>query len=296
MNKYTLLVLAAGMGSRFGGLKQIEPVGPNGEFLLDYAIYDAIEAGFNKVVFIIKEENYEIFKNTIGRRIENKIEVQYAFQDFKGLNMPQSRVKPLGTTHAILCAKDYINEPFIIINGDDYYGKESYADAMRFLKETNNKKQGLVLYNLKNTLSKSGEVKRGICVTKNDKLIRAIECKVEKVNNELRATSLTTGENILVDNNTLTSLNMFILLPEIFPMLEEVFKNFLEENKNNLDNCEALIIEDLFKLIKNKKIEINTIVTKAKWFGMTYKEDKDEVIRKIKTMIEKKEYPSNLWS
>ncbi len=295
MNKYTLLVLAAGMGSRFGGLKQIEPVGPNGEFLLDYAIYDAIEAGFNKVVFIIKEENYEIFKNTIGKRIENKIEVQYAFQDIKGLNMPKSRVKPLGTTHAILCAKDYINEPFIIINGDDYYGKEAYADAMRFLKETNNKKQGLVLYNLKNTLSKSGEVKRGICVTKNDKLIRAIECKVEKVNNELRATSLNTGENILVDNNTLTSLNMFILLPETFPMLDEIFKNFLEENKNNLDNCEALIIEDLFKLIKNKKIEINTIVTKAKWFGMTYKEDKDEVIRKIKTMIEKKEYPSNLW-
>ncbi len=299
MQNLTLVILAAGMGSRFGGLKQIEPVGPNGEFLIDYSIYDAIKAGFKKIVFIIKPENYEIFKETIGQRIENKIPVEYAFQDMDEArgkyNLPIERVKPLGTTHAILCAKKFIDGPFVIINADDFYGYEAYQDAVNLLKETNYEQNGAVLYKIANTLTDNGAVKRGICTIANSCLEKAIECNVEKENGKIIATPLSKGESFKVATDNATSMNMFVLLPQTLNLLEEVFNDFMEENKNNLEKCEALIIEDLFKLVERKQITLKTKLTNAKWFGVTYKEDKGQVVENIKELIKQNIYPQNLW-
>ena len=179
----TLLIMAAGMGSRFGGLKQLEPVGPNGEFIIDYSVYDAIRAGFSKVVFIIKEENYKIFKETIGGRIEDKIRVEYVFQDIKdlpvGYECPKGREKPWGTAHAILAAKDIINEPFGIINADDFYGFDAYKKLAEFLSKNKTfNKYAMVGYKMANTLSKHGSVKRGVCEIKEGRLNNIIECNV----------------------------------------------------------------------------------------------------------------------
>ena len=164
----TLVIMAAGMGSRFGGLKQVEPVGPNGEFILDYSIYDAIRAGYDKVVIIIKEENYDLFRETIGKRIEKKIKVEYAFQRIEdvpeGVKIPEARVKPWGTSHAILSAKKYVNEPFAIINADDFYGLDPYMKIKEYFdKESGNNEYAMVGYNVMNTMSENGSVKRGVC-------------------------------------------------------------------------------------------------------------------------------------
>ena len=299
MQDMTLVILAAGMGSRFGGLKQIEPVGPNGEFLIDYSIYDAIKAGFNKIVFIIKPENLEIFKETIGKRIEDQIQVEYALQDIdqmkKIYNIPKDRVKPLGTTQAILSAKEFIHEPFVIINADDFYGYEAYQDAVNFFKSTNYQKYGNILYKVANTLTEYGKVKRGICQVENGKLVKATESNVEKVNGQIVATPLNEEQSFIVADDTPTSMNMLALLPDIFPLLENLFTEFMKENADNLDNCEALILEDLFKLIQKGEIELYTVLTSAIWFGVTYKEDKAQVVSSIQKLIEQKVYPLNLW-
>ena len=226
MNKdLTLLIMAAGMGSRFGGLKQIEPMGPNGEFLIDYSIYDAINAGFNKVVFIIKEENYDIFKETIGKRVEDKINTEYVFQDMndlpEGYTKPEERVKPWGTAHAILCAKDNIHEPFVIINADDFYGKDAYKVASNFLK---NVKEGnnycLVGYKVANTLTENGAVKRGICKLENGNLTELIESNVEKIDGKIIAKPLDGREPFFVTEDTYVSMIMLCFTPSIFKYIE----------------------------------------------------------------------------
>lgn len=296
MNK-TLVIMAAGMGSRFGGLKQIEPVGPNKEFLIDYSIYDAIRCGFNKVVFIIKPENYDIFRETVGKRIEEHIEVLYAFQDMDlakiKYHLPESRVKPLGTTHAIICAKDKVNEPFVIINADDFYGYEAFKDASEFI-DNHLGENGAILYLIKNTLSDKGAVKRGICKIENNELIEAVECSVLKEKDNIVATPIHQEYSINVNEDQACSMNMFVLQPNIFTLLENNLNDFIKENKNNLDTCEALIIEDLFKLIEDKKISIKTKITESKWYGMTYKDDKEELAYQIGELIKEGLYPKSL--
>jgi len=197
MKDKTLLIMAAGMGSRFGGLKQIESVGPSGEYIIDYSIYDAIKSGFNKVVFIIKEENYDLFRNTIGKRIESKIKVEYVFQNYdnvpKEFKIPEGRVKPLGTAHAVLCAKNVINGPFVMINSDDYYG----YDAFRVISEyiDNNNEIAIVGYKVTNTLTENGSVKRGVITTdKNSVLTKIVESSVIGNDGVIEATSLSNGE------------------------------------------------------------------------------------------------------
>ena len=180
MNKdITLLILAAGMGSRFGGLKQIEPMGPNDEFIIDYSVYDALKAGFTKIIFLIKEENYEVFKETIGKRVEPHIKVEYCFQKNdnipEGYEIPKERIKPLGTAHAILCCREKINEPFAIINADDFYGRDAYFKASEFLKQSYENKEdkyGMIGYLIKNTITEYGAVKRGVCQVENNKLLK----------------------------------------------------------------------------------------------------------------------------
>ena len=298
MNK-TLVILAAGMGSRFGGLKQIEPIGPNGEFIIDYSVYDAIKAGFNKVVFIIKEENYDIFRKTIGSRIEDKIKVEYAFQKMEdipdGYTLPKERVKPLGTGQAILSCKHLINENFVVINSDDFYGRDAYFVASNFLNNANNNNYGLVGYKVDNTLTINGSVKRGVCKTKDDKLNGIIESSIIKENNIITASPLDGSSSFTMKNNDLVSMNMLLFTPTIFPFLEDEFKSFMEKNKNDLMSCEFLIPDVLTDAINSKYATVSVLSTTAKWEGVTYKEDKDGVVMAIRKLIDEGVYPQKLW-
>ena len=301
MNKdLTLLIMAAGMGSRFGGLKQIEPMGPNGEFLIDYSIYDAINAGFNKVVFIIKEENYDIFKETIGKRVEDKIKTEYVFQDINnvpdGYSVPKDRVKPLGTAHAIYCAKDNIHEPFAIINADDFYGKDAYKVASNFLKNVDNDNSYcLVGYKVSNTLTENGAVKRGVCNVENGNLTELIESSVEKIDGKIIARPLDGREPFFVTEDTYVSMNMLCFTPSIFKYIEEGFSRFFEENKDDILKAEYLIPDILERLTLEGVTETKVLPTDAKWEGVTYKEDKEEVVKSIKKLVLKGEYPNKLW-
>ena len=289
----TLLILAAGMGSRFGGLKQIEPIGPHGEFIIDYSIYDAKKAGFNKVVFIIKEENYQIFKETIGSRIENKIKVEYVFQKNElpePYQFPQNRQKPFGTAHAILAAKEKIKEPFVIINSDDFYGRDAYFVMSHYLKNNPNQNYALIGYKVENTLTKNGAVKRGICKTKNNQLEELIESSIIEINGKIEATPLGQNQSFVITKDTLVSMNMIGFYPDLFPILETNLLQFLKENEN-LETCEYLIPDVLNKGPK----KVTVLTTNAKWKGVTYKEDKEEVVNSILKLIEQQEYPENLW-
>ena len=300
MNK-TLLILAAGMGSRFGGLKQIEGVGPNGEFIIDYSVYDALKAGFNKIVFVIKEENYEIFKETIGKRVEPYIKTEYVFQDNSNLKEEyqeklNKRVKPLGTGHAILCAKEKIKEPFAIINSDDFYGYDAYLKAANYLDTIKENHYGLIAYQLGNTLTPNGEAKRGVCeVNEKNELIKLTESKVILNNDKVLVTPLEEKESFETTKDNMASMNFLLFTPSLFQILEERLDIFLESNKNNLDTCEFLIPIILNELVEEKKITVDTIKTTAKWYGMTYKEDKEMVVNAINKLIEEGYYPNILW-
>ena len=297
MNK-TLLILAAGMGSRYGGLKQIEPVGPSGEFIIDYSIYDAIKAGFNKVVFIIKEENYDLFRETVGKRIESKVKVEYVFQNLdnlpKGYTIPEERVKPLGTAQAVLCAKNVISEPFVMINSDDFYGYDAYKSISEFIDNGN--QFGLVGYNVINTLTENGSVKRGVCFTKNNKLENLIESKVEKKNGIIVCEPINGGEPFTISDDTKVSMNMIAFTPRIFDYIEKNFPKFLDSNKDNILKCEYLIPDVLALGIKENFCDVTVVSTTSKWVGVTYKEDKDSVVNYINSLIQNGEYPSNLWN
>ena len=237
MKNKTLLILAAGMGSRFGGLKQLEPFGPNGEFIIDYSIYDAVKCGFNKIVFIIKEEHYDIFKSTIGSRIEKylknkKVKVEYVFQNLnnvpEGYKIPEERVKPLGTAHAVLCAKDVIKEPFMIINADDFYGYNAYLTARDFMDNNSSNTIGLVGYNVINTITENGSVKRGICNIKNGYLDTVDESEIWVDADKIKARSLVTGKLYEIDKEKKVSMNMICFYPEFMNYNEEKFVEFFE--------------------------------------------------------------------
>ena len=303
-NDITLVILAAGMGSRFGGLKQIEPMGPNGEFIIDYSIYDAIKAGFNKVVFLIKEENYEIFKETIGARVEPHIHVEYAFQ--KNDNVPifheelKDRVKPLGTAHAILCCKDKVHEPFMIINADDFYGYDAYekgAEFLRNIKEEKPHTYGMVGYLVKNTITENGRVKRGVCEVENGFLNSLIESSVgrtEEGNITAKPLDETIPEFDVSEDDTV-SMNMLLFNPSIFDYIESKFEGFLVKNNDNLEKCEFLIPDVLFESIDENFATCTVIPTTATWYGVTYKEDTPKVKDALKEMTENGTYPKNLW-
>lgn len=298
----TLLILAAGMGSRFGGLKQLEPMGPNDEFIIDYSVYDAIKAGFNKIVFLIKRENYDIFKDTIGKRVESHIKVEYAFQENnnlpEGYTLPEDRVKPLGTAHAILCAKDYINEPFAIINADDFYGRDAFVKAYNYLSnlDNNSTDYGMIGYMVNNTLTENGSVKRGVCkVDENNYLMEITESKVEKVGGIITASPLDGSTPFEVKENDTVSMNFLLFSPSIFKFIEEGFPEFLDKNKDNLLTSEYLIPEVISDLIHANKATLLVIGTTASWYGVTYREDTPSVRTAIKTLVDNKEYNNNLW-
>ena len=295
----TLLIMAAGMGSRFGGLKQVEPFGKDNEFLLDYSIYDAKKAGFNKVVFIIKEENLDLFKETVGKRIEDKIKVEYVFQKQDTIpswvSIPKSRIKPWGTAHAILAAKDKIDGPFAVINADDFYGRDAFIVIADFLKNMDNHSYALVGYKVENTLTENGAVKRGVCITENNKLLKLVESNIEKTNGIITATPLNNEPSFIIDSNTLVSMNLLGFDSSVFNYIEDKMELFFKENIQNLEKCEFLIPDILTMAIKENFKTVDILKTNAKWIGVTYKEDKESVQKSINNLIKEGEYPPKLW-
>jgi len=293
----TLLILAAGMGSRFGGLKQMEPMGPNGEFIIDYSVYDAKKVGFNKIVFVIKEEMFEDFKSTIGKRVEGHIDVEYVFQ--KGDDIPVDktfdRVKPWGTGQAILAARNVIDENFAIINADDFYGRDAFLKAYEYLNKMNEDEFGLVGYRAVNTITENGSVKRGVCELDNGKLVGIRESSIERDGDKIHCTSLVDGSEYDIELNRLVSMNMLLFTPKIFKYLSEDFIKFFE-NIEDEEKDEFLIPEVVDKHIKNGDITVDVIETSSVWYGVTYKEDKDSVKNSILDLIKKGEYKKDLWS
>lgn len=297
----TLVIMAAGMGSRFGGLKQIEPFGPNGEFIIDYSIYDAIQVGINKIVFIIKEENYDIFRDTIGKRVEDKIKVEYVFQknDFlpEGITFPE-RKKPLGTSHAIYCCKDIVKDNFIVINADDYYGRESFEIIKNYMDQIdpNEAKFSMAGYITKNTLTENGRVKRGIVVEEDGHLKGIVESSIGYENGVLKANNLETNQEERITPDDLVSMNFFGFTPKIFDFIEKNFYDFYTSHKNSLDTCEFLIPTTLTDMINEDKCVVKVLKTPSHWHGVTYKEDKESVVKAINQLIEDGVYKKDLWS
>lgn len=291
MKEKTLVILAAGMGSRFGGLKQIEPVGPSGEFLIDYSIYDAMKAGFNKIVFVIKRENQSLFEETVSKRIKG-IKIEYAYQEMENLpiDIKIDRVKPLGTAHALYCAKDAINGPFGLISADDFYGKESFEILSKYL----DKEDGICVvgYEVGSTLSDEGEVKRGIVLSNNGVINAITECKVKKSGDKAICTPLTSDESFTCPLTNPCSMLMYGFNTNIFDRITSMLKEFL--NTADLTKGEFLLPDVVDVYVKEGKVDV--INTPAKWSGMTYKEDLDNVKKEILDYIEKGIYPSNLWN
>lgn len=299
MNKdITLLVLAAGMGSRFGGLKQIEPVGPSGEFMIDYSVYDAIKAGFTKIVFLIKEENYEVFKETIGARVEPHIKVEYAFQKNDnlpaGYDIPKDRTKPFGTGHAVYCAKDNIHEKFAIISADDFFGAEAFQLAADFANESDD--FCVIGYKIGGTLSDKGAVKRGVCMEKDGYLTDVIESKAERVGDIVKCEPLNGSTPYEIGLEHPVSMLMFGLTPAIFDEIELQMNEFFANNKDDLSTCEFLLPDVLDRMIKEEKVKIKVLPTSAKWFGATYREDLDNIKNSIKELVAEGAYKEDLWS
>ena len=299
----TLVIMAAGMGSRFGGLKQIEPIDEYGNFIIDYSIYDAIKEGFTKVVFIIKKENYDIFRETVGKRVEKYIEVEYVFQELdklpSGYTVPEGRVKPWGTGHAILCCKDAVDENFAIINSDDFYGRDAFRVIGEFLRNNNDNDEvseyAMAGYKVKNTLTENGSVKRGVCQVEDGYLTELIESSIDRVDGNLVASPLEGGEDFIVSEDDTVSMNMFGFTPRIFDYLEERFPSFLDEHKDNIEKCEYLIPTIVFEEIDKGMARVKVLKTDAVWQGITYREDKDKVVNEIKKLVLDGEYPEGLW-
>lgn len=296
----TLLILAAGLGSRFGGLKQLEPLGPSGEFIIDYSIYDAIRAGFSKVVFIIKKENEKTFKETIGKRIEKHIKTEYIYQDTTNVpstyqELIKKRQKPLGTAHAILCAKDKIKEPFTVINADDFYGQDAFLKASDYLDKIKKDHYGTILYQVQNTLSPTGACTRGVCEYKESHLVKITESVIENKQGKIIATPQGSNDEKEIPRDTLVSMNLLLFTPDFFQILEEEFINFLENNKHDLSKVEYQIPSVIMYSMKEKNKTIDVIPTTASWYGVTYKEDTVFTKNAISKMVEEGIYPQNLW-
>lgn len=294
----TLVILAAGMGSRFGGLKQVEPIGPNGEFIIDYSIYDAIKAGFTKVVFLIKEDIYDLFRETVGKRIEGKIPVAYLFQKItdvpEGIEIPSERVKPWGTAHAVLTCRNEVSGNFVMINSDDFYGRDAFMKIAEYFNNSDTDDYAMVSFRVANTMTENGSVKRGVCESVNGLLTNITESSIEKVGDKIIASPLDGRDSFEVQPETKVSMNFFGFTNRIFTRLEKDFPVFLEKNKDNLLKCEYLIPDVVFDEIKDG-VKVHVLESVDKWLGVTYREDKEYVVSEIRKLIDKGVYPNNLW-
>ena len=300
MKEKTLIVMAAGMGSRFGGLKQIEPIGPNGEFILDYSIYDAKKAGFNKVVFVIKKELEEIFRETVGKRLENKILVSYAFQDISDIPSKNSlalkREKPWGTVQADICAQKQVTGDVVVINADDFYGYDAFKKASLFLD--NNQDEDVyaaITYPYIKTSSLYGSVKRAVCFIQEDHIIDLVESKISTKDGYALAEPLNGEDAFSISLDQAVSMNIFAFKHSLFKFLEEYFRQFFNQDDQTILNSEALLPILIEEKIKKGQITLINVKSDGLWFGITYKEDLEVVKKEINMLIEKGEYPRNLW-
>lgn len=284
----TLIVMAAGMGSRFGGLKQVEPIGPNGEAILDFSVYDAKRAGFSKVVFVIKHAIEKEFKELVGKRLQGKINVEYVFQETdrlpEGLSCPDGRTKPWGTGHAVLCCKDVVKTPFAVINSDDFYGKEAFLQIADGIKNGDYCMAG---FRLGNTVTENGYVSRGVCETENGLLKSITEYK--KIDPDCVCD--VNGVKKQLSPDTVVSMNFWGFTPDIFEYIEEDFIEFFKNNSQD-PTAEFYLPSVVDKLIKTDKKTVSVKIAESKWYGVTYKEDKAGVVDAVKKLISDGEYPN----
>jgi UTP-glucose-1-phosphate uridylyltransferase len=295
--KPTLLVLAAGMGSRYGGLKQVDPVGPNGETIIDYCIHDALRGGFGKVVFVIRHDIEATFREVVGARFEKRLPVEYAYQELDklptGYTVPAGRTKPWGTAHAILMAEDVIREPFAMINADDFYGADSFRVLGQFLSASpnNSRDYAMVGFVLRNTLSEYGTVSRAVGQANGSMLHSLVEMlKIEKTPTGAR--NLDGGQ--ILTGNEYCSMNMWGFTPTLFPFLREELTKFLKERATELKS-ECLIPTVVNTLVTGQRATVKILPTQSSWFGVTYQEDRPKVQASVRALIERGEYPAKLW-
>jgi len=293
MKNMTLLIMAAGMGSRYGGLKQLDEVGPSGETIIDYSVYDAIQAGFSKVVFIIRKDFEDAFKSKISNKFSNDIQVEFVFQDIHllptGYSAPKERIKPWGTGHAILCASNVIDGPFNAINADDYYGRESFKTIVDYYKNGNDS-FSMVAFQLEKTLSDFGAVTRGLCSVKDDHLISVVETENLIKSN----TGVSSNSDLDLKGNEPVSMNMWGFTPTIFDYLNEMFELFLSKNIHD-QKSEFLIPSVINDLINSDSEVVQVLYSKSSWFGVTYKQDKSYVVQQIKKLVDRGFYPNKLF-
>ncbi|MDZ4815503.1 MAG: nucleotidyltransferase [Verrucomicrobiota bacterium] len=302
MSKPTLVVLAAGMGSRYGGLKQIDPVGPSGEIIIDYSIYDAIKAGFGKIVFVIRKDIEEPFKKFIGDRFAERVTVAYAYQELNNVpatfTFPESRTKPWGTGQAILVTEGVVAEPFAAINADDFYGRDSFQEISTYLSGVSLDKPdySMVGFELRKTLSEHGTVARGLCQTDASRFLRSVTeiTSIEKSGDGAKFRDAE-GNDQPLTGNELVSMNMWGFTPALYPQLKNLFARFLDEKGQDLKS-EFYIPMAVNHLVNQKVANVKVLSSRDSWFGVTYKEDKAAVVESIRALVQAGVYPEKLWS
>lgn len=294
----TAIILAAGLGSRYGGLKQLDPVGRHGEFIIDYSVYDCIRAGFDKIVFIIKEENLESFEETIGARIKGDVKIEYAFQNSDdlpdGFSCPTDRVKPWGTAHALRSCRNIVDDKFVIFNADDFYGRETFEVMYKCLSEVDSKNFVMPGYTLSKTLSENGHVARGVCMTEDGciKKIREIK-QIMRIDGVVKYEE--NGEWIPIDENLPVSMNFWGFTPDIFQYVEEGFANFIKNPETDLIKGEYYIPNVIDEGVSSGAFKCKVVETPAVWKGVTYRTDKPDFVAFLDEKIACGDYPENLW-
>jgi len=303
--KPTLVVLAAGIGRRYGGLKQLDPIGPNGEIIIDYSIYDALNAGFGKVVFVVKQEIEEAVRERVGRAIEKRCETAYVMQRIgdlpEGFEAPPERQKPWGTAHATLSCKNVVHSPFGVINADDFYGRYSYKTLCDYLKNARDRHgvydYSMVGYVLENTLTEHGHVARGVCTVDQDGFLVEIHerTRIEKFGEISKYTE--GGEHwVEIPKGSIVSMNMWGFTPSLFSELEARFPRFLQKNSDNIQKAEYFLPDVVDDLLKETRATVKVLSTNERWYGVTYQQDKPRVNQAIRDLIRRGVYPENLWS
>lgn len=293
-----LVVLAAGMGSRFGGLKQMEPMDGHGNFIIDYSIYDAIEAGFDRVVFIVRRSTLDAFRETVGKRIESRIDVEYVLQEndsVPDVRIPEDRTKPLGTAHAILCCKNAVKVPFMVVNADDFYGRGSFLISHEFLEKRCSKSvYGCVAYEAGRTMTENGSVKRGVCTIEDGNVVEITESSLTRDGDGITAAPLDGPSSFRIPEDAPVSMNMFLLDPSVFAHLEKGFEEFFSGMRDPMKD-EYLLPDVISSVVSSGKAVLNAVRSSEDWYGVTYPQDKDSVVSALREMVSSGRYPDGLW-
>jgi len=304
MTKPALVVMAAGIGSRYGGLKQVDPVGPDGEIIIEYSIYDALKAGFGKIVFIIKKDIETVFREKVGRRIERLVDTEYVFQNIgdvpPGFQAPPDRIKPWGTSHAVMSCRHAINTPFAVINADDFYGPASFKALCGYLKDSDGQQSiysyCMVGFQIENTLTEHGHVARGVCTVDDGGFLKGVRerTRIERFDDGIKYTE--DGEHWhVIPEGTLVSMNDWGFAPSIFKELESRFPQFLQDNRDNILKAEYFLPSVVDSLIKENKASVKVLPSRERWYGVTYREDKPVVKQAVNRMVRQGIYPEKLW-